>query len=130
MSVALVNGRVLGDDGIVEGRAVLLEEGRIVDVVSVDDPRCRRAARHDLGGHILLPGFLDTQVNGGGGVLFNDVPTVDGIAAIGNAHRRFGTTGFMPTLISDDLRALDEHGQSLGEAGIPQYQSVGECEHQ
>ena len=57
----------------------------------------------DLDGGMLVPGFIDTQVNGGGGVLFNDAPTVDGIAAIGAAHRRFGTTGFLPTLISDDL---------------------------
>ena len=122
MAVALVNGRVLGDDGILEGRAVLLEGGRIVDVVSVDDPRCRRAARHDLGGHLLLPGFLDTQVNGGGGVLFNAEPSVDAIRAIGEAHRRFGTTGFLPTLISDDLevvaRALEAVRAAM-DAGVP-----------
>jgi N-acetylglucosamine-6-phosphate deacetylase len=49
----------------------------------------------------LAPGFIDTQVNGGGDVLFNDEPTVDGIAAIAAAHRRFGTTALLPTLISD-----------------------------
>src|SRR5690349_22244214 len=49
----------------------------------------------------LAPGFIDTQVNGGGDVLFNDHPTPDGIAAIAIAHRRFGTTGLLPTLISD-----------------------------
>ena len=57
---------------------------------------------------ICMPGFVDTQVNGGGGVLFNDAPTVEGIAAIGAAHRPFGTTAFLPTLISDtpDVIAL------------------------
>ena len=54
----------------------------------------------------LLPGFIDTQVNGGGGVLFNDEPTVEAIRRIGRAHRRFGTTGFLPTLISDDLHVV------------------------
>ena len=49
----------------------------------------------------LAPGFIDTQVNGGGDVLFNDAPTADGIAAIVRAHRRFGTTSLLPTLISD-----------------------------
>jgi N-acetylglucosamine-6-phosphate deacetylase len=49
----------------------------------------------------LAPGFIDTQVNGGGDVLFNDAPTPAGIAAIAGAHRRFGTTGLLPTLISD-----------------------------
>lgn len=106
MPVALVNGRVLGDSGFLDDRAVLLDRGRIVDVVASDDPRCRRAVRHDLGGHLLLPGFLDTQVNGGGGVLFNAEPTVDAIREIGRAHRRFGTTGFLPTLISDDLHVV------------------------
>ena len=60
----------------------------------------------DLGGHDLLPGFIDTQVNGGGGALFNTTPTVEAIATIGAAHRRFGTTGFLPTLISDDLSTV------------------------
>lgn len=57
---------------------------------------------HDLPrGSWLAPGFIDVQVNGGGDVLFNDSPTVEGIAAIAAAHRRFGTTGLLPTLISD-----------------------------
>ena len=64
----------------------------------------RDARRYDLAGRLLLPGFIDTQVNGGGGVLFNDDPSVESIVEIGRAHRRFGTTGFLPTLISDDLR--------------------------
>ncbi len=49
----------------------------------------------------LVPGFIDLQVNGGGDVLFNDNPTPDGIAAIAVAHRRYGTTGLLPTLITD-----------------------------
>ena len=77
MTAALVNGRVLGDDGFVEGRAVLNDGDRTADVVAANDPREARAARHDLGGQLLLPGFLDTQVNGGGGALFNADP-IDG----------------------------------------------------
>ncbi len=122
MAVALVNARVLADDGFLDDHAVLLEGERIVDVVPAADPRCRGVERHDLGGHLLLPGFLDTQVNGGGGVLFNAEPTVDAIRAIGEAHRRFGTTGFLPTLISDDLeivaRAVDAVRAAL-EGGVP-----------
>jgi len=106
MPTALVNGRVLGDAGFLEGRAVLLDGSRIVDVVAEDDARCKQAVHRDLGGRLLLPGFLDTQVNGGGGVLFNAEPTVDAIREIGRAHRRFGTTGFLPTLISDDLHVV------------------------
>ena len=76
MSVALVNGRVLGDAGLMEGRSVLLDGGRIADVVAESDPRCRSAQRYDLKGQLLLPGFIDSQVNGGGGVLFNDAPSI------------------------------------------------------
>ena len=122
MAVALINGRVMGDDGLIEGRCVLLEGGRIVDVMEESDPRCRAARRHDLRGRLLLPGFIDSQVNGGGGVLFNDAPTVETIRAIGQAHRRFGTTGFLPTLISADLdvvaRAIAAV-QGAMEAGVP-----------
>src|SRR4051794_19986911 len=102
-TLSLVNGRVLTDAGLVEGRCVLVEAGRIIDVVDPADRRCMGAARHDLAGNLLLPGFIDSQVNGGGGVLFNDAPSVEAIRAIGAAHRRFGTTGFLPTLISADL---------------------------
>src|SRR5688572_1730765 len=52
-------------------------------------------------GAILAPGFIDLQVNGGGGVLLNDQPTAEGLGAIARAHRRFGTTGCLPTLITD-----------------------------
>ena len=103
MSVALLNGQVLRANTFVRGQGVLIERGRILDVLPADDARCRAAEPYDLGGGLLLPGFIDVQVNGGGGVLFNDAPSVESIRAIGAAHRRFGTTAFLPTLISADL---------------------------
>jgi N-acetylglucosamine-6-phosphate deacetylase len=122
MSVALVNGRVLRDGVLVEGQCVLLNGARITAVVDAQDPRCRNAQHHDLGGGLLLPGFIDSQVNGGGGVLFNDAPGVEAIRAIGAAHRRFGTTGFLPTLISADLdvvaRAIAAVRAAI-QAGVP-----------
>jgi branched-chain amino acid transport system ATP-binding protein len=54
-----------------------------------------------LDGALLAPGLIDVQVNGGGDVLFNDEPTIPGVRKIAAAHRRFGTTGLLPTLISD-----------------------------
>jgi N-acetylglucosamine-6-phosphate deacetylase len=69
-----------------------------------------------------VPGFIDTQVNGGGGVLFNEAPTPETIATIGRAHRAFGTTGFLPTLISDDLSVIRAGIEAVDEAiahGIP-----------
>ncbi|MGH8175704.1 MAG: N-acetylglucosamine-6-phosphate deacetylase [Steroidobacter sp.] len=105
MTLALVNGRILTDSGLVDDKVVIIANGRITEVVKRG--AVPGAAReHDLHGHWLLPGFIDTQVNGGGGVLFNDDPSVESIIEIGRAHRRFGVTGFLPTLISDDLHVV------------------------
>jgi N-acetylglucosamine-6-phosphate deacetylase len=106
MPIALFNARVLRDGQLLEDHCVLIDGGRIVDVVPAAQARGPRIDRVDLGGGLLLPGFIDTQVNGGGGVLFNDAPSVEAIRQIGRAHRRFGTTGFMPTLISTDLEVV------------------------
>ena len=110
MRTALLNGRILAGERIVSGQVVLLADGRIEAVTDLKDARCRDAAAVDLKDQILLPGFIDVQVNGGGGVLFNDDPSLESIRAIGAAHRQFGTTGFLPTLISDDL---DTIGQAI-----------------
>ena len=118
MLAALVNGRVLTADGVIDGKAVLVEDGKVFGVVDALDVPAN-AERRDLAGGLLVPGFIDTQVNGGGGVLFNDAPTVEAIAAIGAAHRPFGTTGFLPTLISDDLHVVDQAMRAT-EAAIEQ----------
>ena len=106
MSIALTNARVLRGTSLLEAHSVLISGGHIEDIVPAAAARGRDIERIDLGGGLLLPGFIDTQVNGGGGVLFNDAPTVESIRQIGRAHRRFGTTGFMPTLISTDLEVV------------------------
>lgn len=122
MATALVNGRVLTDEGFRDDVAVLVDSGRIVALTALDDPSVRGAQHHDLGGDCLLPGFVDSQVNGGGGVLFNNAPTVDAIRTIAAAHRRFGTTALLPTLISDDLdvmRAAIAAVRDAIDAGVP-----------
>jgi N-acetylglucosamine-6-phosphate deacetylase len=103
--IALTGARILSDKGWLEGHALLIEKGLIVSLQSEADVPAR-AKLEQLNGGTLLPGFIDTQVNGGGGVLFNDKPTVAGIKAIAAAHRKFGTTGMLPTLISDDLSVI------------------------
>jgi N-acetylglucosamine-6-phosphate deacetylase len=101
MAEVLINGRVLTPRGL-EAASVVIEGERIAEV----RPGVAGERGLDLEGGYLLPGFIDAQVNGGGGALFTDTPTVAAIATIGVAHRRFGTTGFLPTLISDDLAAV------------------------
>ena len=118
MRTLLTNGRALVDGAIRDGLDVAVEG----DVIVAVGAGLEGDARFDLGGGLLAPGFIDTQVNGGGGVLFNDEPTPEGIAAIGAAHRTYGTTGFLPTLISDDLEVIERAIDATTEAiarGVP-----------
>ena len=101
-ATAVIGARILASEGWCHDHALLVEAGEVTGIVAKDHVPVG-ATRHVLQGGILLPGFIDTQVNGGGGILFNDVPTVEGVAAIAAAHRRYGTTAIMPTIISDTM---------------------------
>jgi N-acetylglucosamine-6-phosphate deacetylase len=121
MTLALIADAVLSGDALVADTAVLVEGERIAGLVPCDAVPAN-AERIELPGATLVPGFVDTQVNGGGGVLFNDAPSVETIATIGAAHRRFGTTGFLPTLISDDLAVVARAVAAVDDAiaaGVP-----------
>src|SRR5205814_7861604 len=98
---AVVADTVFDGETLHRDRAVIIEGSRISAVVPPRDLPRELPIRHLPDGAWLAPGFVDVQVNGGGDVLFNDTPTVEGIAAIVAAHRRFGTTSLLPTLISD-----------------------------
>jgi N-acetylglucosamine-6-phosphate deacetylase len=113
MATALVNGRVVLADEIRDDLCVLIEGDRIVAIC--EEPS-GDADRVDLRGQLLLSGFIDTQVNGGGGRLFNDDPSVETIAVMAAAHRRFGTTGLLPTLISDDPSVIERAIAAVDEA--------------
>lgn len=120
---ALSGGRIFDGTEIVEGSAVIVSDGRINAVVR-DSEILPGTPRVDLSGQLLAPGFIDVQVNGGGGVLLNDQPNPDGIAAIADVHRRLGTTGLLPTLISDDWKVMTSAADSVrrslasGEPGV------------
>lgn len=98
-----VTARTLFDgDHVLRDCTVIVESGRVAAVV----PSRERPAGIQLqelpDDEWIAPGFIDVQVNGGGDVLFNDNPTPEGIKAIVAAHRRFGTTAMLPTLITDE----------------------------
>ena len=103
--------------------AALVENGIVCAVVSAEAIPAG-ARRIDLGEALLAPGFIDLQVNGGGGVLFNDDPSFASLERIAAAHRRCGTTGLLATLISDSrekrrsARAAVSGAVAAGVAGI------------
>ena len=117
-SISFINAQITTPDGrLITG--TLTCEGQTIAAVG---DHAATGEMIDVEGGYLLPGFIDTQVNGGGGVLFNDETTAAGIAAIGAAHRKYGTTAFLPTLISDELSVIDAAMRATEEAiaqGVP-----------
>jgi N-acetylglucosamine-6-phosphate deacetylase len=122
MKQVICNGQVFDGYSLMRGQAVVIENGTILSLIDEGILPNDIDEKYDLQGGTLIPGFIDLQVNGGGGVLFNSAPTVDGLRAIGNAHRQFGTTGFLPTLITDSYAVMRQAIASVSQAieeGVP-----------
>jgi N-acetylglucosamine-6-phosphate deacetylase len=119
--LAFYNGPIGGPDGWINDKALIVTNGKIEGFVALTDIPAT-AKKIDLDGDELAAGFIDIQVNGGGGVLFNDDPSVETIAKIGAAHAAYGTIGFLPTLISDSLEKIKSAIEAVDEAiaqGVP-----------
>ena len=97
--IVLSGARIFDGENFLLDHAVVVEGERIAAIVPYAE-RPQGAAR-DLAGGLLAPGYIDVQVNGGGGVLFNEDPTPEAIARIAAAHRKHGTVGLLPTLVTD-----------------------------
>lgn len=99
---AVLAAEVFDGERRLRDRAVVIDHGsgRIADLCAHAALPAGLAVHRLPAGSLLAPGFIDVQVNGGGGVLFNDRPDLAALRTIGAAHRRFGTTGFLPTLIT------------------------------
>ena len=80
--------------------ALIIKNNKVVEIIPEEkiDPETEQIV---LAGGLLTPGFVDLQVNGGGGVLFNDNPSLENLKTICEAHAKLGSTSIMPTLISD-----------------------------
>jgi len=105
------------------GHAMLLEGGRVSAIMAEDAiPDAAKVTRLD--GGLIVPGFVDLQVNGGGGVMFNDDPSVDVLRVMARAHAGLGATAILPTLITDTARhtraaiAAVDAARAAGVAGI------------
>lgn len=120
---AITGARIFDGDLWHEGSALLVEGGKVAAIVGHDEIPAT-TAQIPMDGARIVPGFVDLQVNGGGGVLLNERPDVDGIRTICAAHARFGTTALLPTLITDTrevtARAI-EAGIAAGKAKVPGF---------
>ncbi|OOG74429.1 N-acetylglucosamine-6-phosphate deacetylase [Sinorhizobium sp. A49] len=120
---AIIGARLF--DGIEwhDGAALLIEAGRVKAIGAAGDVPAD-ATVIDTHGLLLVPGFIDLQVNGGGGALLNAQPTLDSIRQICSAHAKFGTTALLPTLITDtrEVRsATIAAGLQAKAAGVPGF---------
>lgn len=115
-------GTIFDGERLYRRHVVTCNGGKVTDVAPESEAPAGARARIELGAEILVPGFVDVQVNGGGGVLFNDAPHPDTMERIGAAHRPFGTVAFLPTLITDTfdaMRAAADAAERAMNRGVP-----------
>lgn len=114
MALALTGCRIFTGDTFLDDHAVVIDGERISAVV----PRSELTgvALRNLGGGLLVPGFIDVQVNGGGGALLNDNPDIETVRTIATSHRRFGTVGMLPTVITDAPAVIRQAANSVAQA--------------
>jgi N-acetylglucosamine-6-phosphate deacetylase len=121
--IVLSGARIFDGEKFLDDHALVVEGERIAAVVPYAE-RPHGAAR-DLAGGLLAPGYIDVQVNGGGGVLFNEDPTPEGIARIAAAHRKYGTVGLLPTLVTDAPQVMAAAITAVREARRPTPAALG-----
>lgn len=99
-SVTYRNGAVFDGESVHFNHAITFRDGTL-SAIAPDETASPEGQIIDLNGDVLCPGFVDLQVNGGDGVMFNDDPSVETIRQIAEAHRRLGVAALLPTLITD-----------------------------
>ena len=114
--LTLVNGTVFtGDEFVAEG-VVHVVDGVIERVTADSDGPGDSGEVLDVAGATVVPGFVDIQVNGGAGVLFNDTPDVDALAIMSGAHRRYGTTALFPTFMTGPVQGMRAAARAVDDA--------------
>jgi N-acetylglucosamine-6-phosphate deacetylase len=115
MKQALIGAKIFTGTRFFDNHALLVDGESIIDIVKCDDVPNDFSLQH-LGEGILAPGFIDLQVNGGGGVLFNNSPAKESLQLMTDAHQFFGTTSIMPTVISDSIENIEACANAVTEA--------------
>jgi len=112
MKKALTGAKLFTGENFLENKALLIEDKNIAGIVGKTNiPNDFKIQK--LNGGILSPGFIDLQVNGGGGKLFNNSPDKESLNTIIEAHQYFGSTSIMPTVISDSLNILQKCTETI-----------------
>ena len=114
MKQALIGAQLFSGKEFFDNRALLIDGENIIDIINEHNIP-NNFETQKLNGGILSPGFIDLQVNGGGGKLFNNSPDKQSLNTIIEAHQHFGTTSIMPTVISDSLNVLKRCTTTISE---------------
>lgn len=117
---AFKGARIFDGEAWHDGKALLVEGGRVAGLAPEGEVGSDVRVEQ-LDGGLIAPGFIDLQVNGGGGVLLNDEQSVSAIERICSSHARYGTTALLPTLITDTREitiAAIEAGKQARAAGV------------
>ena len=120
--IAYTGARIFDGEAWWDRHALVVADGKIEGIIAADSPT--DAQRVPMNGGILAPGFIDLQVNGGGGALLNLDPTLESIRTICTTFARFGTTACLPTLITDTAAKNDAvlaAGAEATRAGVPGF---------
>lgn len=101
MNKIISNGLIFTGNAVLDSHSLIIENGRIKDIVHKSSTE--RGEKVNLKEKIIIPGFIDLQINGGGGAFFTKDPSEETIKKMYHAHLEYGTTGFLPTVISTSL---------------------------
>lgn len=111
-----MNSFSLNVESILLGQSIVCDQTIEVKdglIVSISD--CHQPPEQIVKG-LLVPGFIDTQVNGGGGYLFNQDPCLETLQKIAKAHQQHGTTGWLPTFITDSRAKMAAAANAVAQA--------------
>lgn len=125
MKTIILAEKVLMNGAWQHNQVLSIEKGVIADIAPLS--YFKKDATATINERIrgaVIPGYIDTQVNGGGGAMFNHAPTFESINVMAEAHLKYGTTTLFPTLITDDIDTIEQAADAVSEAIAHAHPSV------